>query len=104
MEISAEIRIFGSSMQVLRFLSRVAFICNICFLLASFIQWMPYEIKGEPVASIIVMGYLMALVVNVAVNASVILLFLIGKLRSTGIPVWLGIANFLFFVLQIILF
>lgn len=91
-------------MQVLRLLSRVAFICNICFLLASFIQWLPYKVEGGAVSMIIVLGYLLAIVVNIVVNVSVILLLLIGRLRKAAIPVWLVIVNFLFFALQLTLF
>jgi hypothetical protein len=91
-------------MQVLRLLSRVAFICNVCFILASFIQWLPYKVEGGAVSLIIVLGYLLAILVNVAVNVSVLLLLLIGRLRKAGIPVWLVIVNFLFFILQITLF
>jgi hypothetical protein len=95
---------FWQSMQVLRLLSRVAFICNICFLLASFIQWLPYKVEGGAVSLIIILGYLLAIIVNVVVNVSVMLLFLLRKLRTSPIPVWLVIVNFCFFLLQITLF
>jgi hypothetical protein len=91
-------------MQVFRFLSRVAFICNICFLLASFIQWLPHPPEGEPVSSIIVMGYLLSMLFNMLVTLAIIVLFIIGKLRAAAIPVWLLVVNGLFFLLQLILF
>jgi hypothetical protein len=90
-------------MRVLRLLSRVAFICNICFLLASFIQWLPHPPEGEVVGQIIVMGYILSMLVNVIINISVILLFVIGKLRVAAIPIWLLVVNMLFFLLQLIL-
>jgi hypothetical protein len=91
-------------MQVFRFLSRVAFICNICFLLASFIQWLPHPPEAEPVASIIVMGYFLSMLFNVLVTLAIIVLFIIGKLRAAAIPTWLLVVNGLFFLLQLILF
>jgi len=91
-------------MQVFRFLSRVAFICNICFLLASFIQWLPHPPEGELVGQIIVMGYILSMLFNIITGLSIIILFVIGKLRTAAIPIWLLVINGLFFLLQIILF
>jgi hypothetical protein len=88
-------------MRLLRLLSRVAFICNICFLLASFIQWLPNPPEGEPVATVIVMGYLMSALFNIIVNLWVIVLLTAKRLRAAAVPVWLLIANFAFFVLQL---
>jgi hypothetical protein len=90
-------------MQLLRLLSRVAFICNICFLLASFIQWLPDPPEGGLISMIIVMGYLLAILVNTAVNVWVLALFITRRLRSGLVPSWLLIANFVFFTLQLTL-
>ena len=90
-------------MRVLRLLSRVAFICNIWFLLASFIQWLPHPPEGTLISNFIVMGYILSMLVNVIVALSVIFLFVIGRLRAAGIPVWLLVINMLFFLLQLIL-
>ena len=88
-------------MRLVRFLSRVAFICNICFLVASFTQWLPALPEGLA-SDIVVLGYLVAIIVNLIVNLIVLLLLPFGKLR--GVPVWLLIVNGLFFIAQIILF
>ncbi|HMI60687.1 MAG TPA: hypothetical protein VK518_07265 [Puia sp.] len=90
-------------MRVLRLLSRVAFICNICFLLASFIQWLPHPPEGIIISDILVLGYILSMLVNVVVGLSVIVLFVIGRLRAAAIPVWLLVINMLFFLLQLIL-
>ena len=91
-------------MRVLRLLSRVAFICNICFLLASFIQWIPNPPEGELVSVIIVLGYLLAIFINTMVNIWVGLSLLTRRLRHGMVPLWLLIVNALFFILQIILY
>ncbi|HEY4061208.1 MAG TPA: hypothetical protein VGM30_04875 [Puia sp.] len=91
-------------MQLLRLLSRVAFICNICFLLASFIQWLPNPPEGGWVSTVIVLGYMLSILVNVVVNCWLIGLLLLKRLRAAGIPLWLLIINFLFFILQLVLF
>ena len=90
-------------MQAVRFLSRVAFICNICFLLASFIQWLPHPPEGELISQLIVLGWLLSILFNTIVNILIIVLFVFRRLRRAAVPVWLLIANFVFFVLQIIL-
>jgi hypothetical protein len=90
-------------MRLLRLLSRVAFICNICFLLASFIQYIPNPPEGGWVSTVIVMGYLLSILVNVVVNCWLIGLLFAKKVRTTGVPIWLLIVNFAFFILQLLL-
>ncbi|HVS96700.1 MAG TPA: hypothetical protein VHE54_09435 [Puia sp.] len=90
-------------MRLIQFLSRLAFICNICFLLASFTQWIPAPPENALLSDIIVLGYLGALVVNLIVNLAIVILFVAGRLRRTGIPGWLLIVNFVFFIVQIVL-
>ncbi len=89
-------------MRLLRLLSRVAFICNVCFLLASLVQYLPHPPEGEIISSIIVLGYFLSVIVNVLVNLSLLILFIFGKLKAAGIPAWLLIVNFLFFIVQFI--
>jgi hypothetical protein len=91
-------------MRLLRLLSRVAFICNICFLLASFVQWLPHPPEGGLVSMIIIMGYLLAILVNTVVNTWVIALLIFRRLKVGLVPTWLLIANFAFFTLQLVLF
>jgi len=88
-------------MGVLRFLSRVAFICNLCFLVVSFSQWLPQLPDNALTSDLIVMGWMVALVVNVIINLTLLILFVIGRLKKTGIRTWLIIVNFLFFTAQI---
>lgn len=90
-------------MQLLRFLSRVAFICNICFLLASFVQYMPKPPEGAWVSTGIVLGYIVSILVNVVVNCWLIVLLFGKRLRAAGVPVWLLIVNFVFFIVQLFL-
>ena len=91
-------------MRLLRFLSRLAFICNICFLLASILQYLPAPPDNALTADIIILGYFGPIAVNLFVNLIVILLFILRRVWASGIPRWLLIMNFLFFIAQIILF
>lgn len=88
---------------MLRLLSRVAFICNICFLLASFVQWLPNPPEGIVVSYVILLGYLLSGLVNVVVNGWVLTLLLVRRLRAAAVPTWLLIVNFIFFILLLIL-
>jgi hypothetical protein len=90
-------------MRLLRFFSRVAFICNICFLVASFAQWLPALPDNALTSDILVSGYFLSIIVNVLVNITVLILFLIRRLRTAAVPPWLLVVNLLFFVAQIFL-
>jgi hypothetical protein len=91
-------------MRLLRFLSRLAFICNICFLLVSLLRYVPAPPDNALVSDIIVLGYFGPIAVNLFVNVIVVLLFLLRRVWASGVPRWLLITNFVFFVLQILLF
>lgn len=91
-------------MQWLRFLSKLACICNGCFLVAVIIQWMPHPPEGELVSIIIILGYIVAILINAFVNICyAFLLFSTRPLRNV-VPLWLILTNFLFLIPQLILF
>jgi hypothetical protein len=91
-------------MRLLRFLSRLAFICNSCFLLVSVLRYLPSPPDNALVSDIIVLGYFGPIAVNFLVNVIVVLLFLLRRVWASGVPRWLLITNFVFFVIQIIFF
>lgn len=87
----------------IRFFSKVAFICNICFLFALLIQWMPHPLQGDLIATTVILGYVFSAIVNLIINLWCAVLFLSGKLLNNSVPVWLIIANFLFLIPELIL-
>ena len=89
-------------MRLLRFLSRVAFICNVSFVLTSLAQYVPHLQDGTILSTIVVMGYLMSIVVNILVNLSLLVVWAFRK-RAMEIPLWLVIVNFIFFVVQLLI-
>jgi hypothetical protein len=91
-------------MRLVRFLSRLAFICNICFLVATLTQWLPAIPDNALLSDIIILGYLVSVLINVLVNCIVLVLLLVGKLRTATIPIWLLLVNAVFFIVQILLF
>ena len=92
-------------MRWLLFLSRLAFICGIFFLLS--VSLLIYDwAKDDAVTSTIVMiGYVMGMaIVPVVVISYLIILFLRRKL-TTVVPLWLVVANTLFlFILLFYIF
>ncbi len=90
-------------MPALRFFSRVAFICNICFLAALAILWMDHPPEGDLISLIIVIGFVFSFIINQIVNICYAINLLLKKPIRNFIPTWLMIANFLFLIPELIL-
>lgn len=92
-------------MRWLLFLSRLAFICGICFLIslgmAAFNQT-----NDEPVSStVIIIGYAMGLIVVPITDICYLVVMLMGRKLAKFVPLWLVIANVLFlFILLFYIF
>lgn len=92
----------SKSFKWLLVLSRVAFICNICFLIAFSIQMTDW-IKNEDITSMIALiGYVMGFIINPLLVLCYLLLFIVSRKKLRIIPSWLLTANILFLVIQIL--
>jgi hypothetical protein len=94
-------------MQSLIFFSRVAFICNVCFAVVWTMRYYPMLKQGQPgefVSLVLILGILIAFLLNIVVNLFVIVFMLQRKSIWKHFPQWLIITNFLFLLPQIILF
>ena len=89
------------SMRWLLFLSRLAFVCNIFFLLAVSLQFGNWMQNPDIAATIAVIGYLMVVLFNPLVNICYLVLLFLRKKFWTVVPSWLITANLLFLVMQI---
>ncbi|MBN9380395.1 MAG: hypothetical protein J0H74_06500 [Chitinophagaceae bacterium] len=89
-------------MRLLRHLSRVAFICNICYLLASLVQYIPNPPEGEALSTIIVLGWLLSILVNFVVNGWLLVVWAFRK-GLLDIPRWLWIVNLIFLIVQLVI-
>ena len=90
-------------MRKLLFFSRVAFICNVCFVLAWLMKYLP-PIQQEHIAStILVLGLGLSLVLNVTINLFIIVFLLQRKPVWEHIPRWVAVVNALFLIAQLIL-
>jgi hypothetical protein len=90
-------------MPRLLFFSRVAFLCNICFLITFLMRYVPALKEGLFVSTIIVIGLVMSIVINLIINLFYLLVAVADKPISHYVPTWLIVINFLFFVFQVIL-
>jgi RsiW-degrading membrane proteinase PrsW (M82 family) len=94
-------------MQSLIFFSRVAFICNVCFVLVWVMRFYPILKQGQPselVSLVLILGFLVAFLLNLVVNSFILAFMMQGKPVFKRFPRWLIITNFLFLFPQIILF
>lgn len=82
------------------FISRIAFICNICFAAAFIIRYM-HAMQDPVISTILIAGLVISFPANVIAN----FLYAVALLRRQPIrkfiPVWVAICNFLFFIYQI---
>jgi hypothetical protein len=91
-------------MRAVLFLSRVAFILNIFFVISLLGRMRLFTINNDYVTGfIITSGFGLALIVNVILNTILAVRVLRGK-SNVGIPGWLINTNFILLVAQIIFF
>lgn len=90
-------------MPKLLFFSRVAFICNICFLLTWVMRYGPPIPQGHIATTVLILGIGLSVFLNVIINFFIIVLLAQRRLRTSTIPVWLIVANALFLIAQLIL-
>jgi hypothetical protein len=94
-------------MQNLIFFSRVAFICNVCYVLVWIMRYYPILKQGQPgefVSLVLILGILIAFLLNIVVNLLVLVFIWRRKAVWKLFPGWLIITNFLFLLPQIIFF
>ena len=92
-------------MGLFRMLTRSAFICNVCFLLAIFILWMRQSVNiiNPGLASlIIVMGFVLSIILNLIVNIWQLIRW-VKKKPANGIPLVFKYLNGGFLTIQLIL-
>lgn len=87
-------------MRWLLFLSRLAFICNVCFLLAFSLKLTKWIADQDLSATIIVIGFVMVVLFNPLVNLCYLVLALVRRKALSMVPAWLITANIFFLLLQ----
>ena len=92
----------SNSFKWLLFFSRVAFICNVCFLVAFSVQLTDWIRNGDITSMVALIGYVMGFIINPLLILSYFLLFVLSRKRLKSVPSWLLTANILFLVIQIL--
>lgn len=85
----------------MRTFSRIAFICNIFFLLAVALRFTSWVRDPDLVSLIIIIGYVLVVLFNPLVNLCYLILFIFRKKLGTVVPAWLITANLMFLIMQI---
>ena len=88
-------------MRWLLFLSRLAFVCNVFFLVALSLQFTRWFHNQDAESLVIIIGYFMAVLLNPAAVLCYAILLLRNRRKLQNIPVWLMIANVLFLGFQL---
>ncbi len=88
-------------MRWLSFLSRLALLCNIFFLLAVSLQFSNWLHNQDITSTIAIIGVFMVILFNPLVNICYAVLFLFRKKFWTIVPSWIITANILFLIMQI---
>ena len=89
-------------MRMLSFLSRVAFVCNVFFVISFIIQLTNWIQQEQLRSTIVLMGYILGIPVNLLVNLGYLIFLLVRKKKPWPVPAWLVTANVLFFIIQIL--
>jgi hypothetical protein len=82
-------------------LSKLAFICNVCFLATLVMHFRLFLPDGAVNSTVIIIGQVVSFVVNIIVNALFFSGMLVKKWRKDCVPAWLPWVNFLFLLVQL---
>lgn len=88
-------------MNWLRFLSRLAFICNVVFLLAVALRFRTFVSDPDTVSVLGIIGYFMVFLLNPVVNLCYLFVWLAKRKLWAYVAPWLAISNFVFLLLQL---
>jgi hypothetical protein len=81
-------------------LSRIAFICNLFFLLAFSLQLTNWIRDEQLTSTILIIGYVMGFILNPLTNFSYLVFGIFSRKSLIIIPSWLIVANVLFLVID----
>jgi len=86
----------------LLFLSKLAFICNLVFLVSFVFRITNWLSNHDIKAYIIIIGWVLSVIFNPIVVFIYLLFFWIKRKSLTIVPVWLIVMNILFLFLQLV--
>jgi hypothetical protein len=88
-------------MDKLPLLARIAFICNLCFVITWISHFTTILPDGALSSSVIILGQLCAVFVNLGLNIVYWVARFTGSEKIRDVPLWLVWANLLFLLSQV---
>jgi hypothetical protein len=88
-------------MRWLLFLSRLAFICGIFFLLSVSLLIVDWTRDDAITSTIITIGYIMGLIIVPVVNLCYLVVLFVKRRIAVFVPLWLVVSNILFLFILI---
>ena len=89
-------------MKALRFLSKLALVCNFFFVLTVLLHFNRFLEDQAIVSTVVIIGYALAVFVfTPLVSILYLVLFLLRKKLFDVVPKWLVLTNFVFLLLEI---
>jgi len=89
-------------MRWLLFLSKLAFICNLAFLVSFIFRFTNWLTNHEIQQYIIIIGWVLSVIFNPLVVLCYLLFFLIKRKGLLIVPAWLTVMNVFFLFLQLV--
>ena len=89
-------------MRWLLFLSRLAFICGLFFILSISLLIYKWTKEEDVAGTIITIGVFMGLIIVPVTNLCYLAIFIIRQKLKAYVPMWLIIANILFLLLNVL--
>lgn len=89
-------------MRWLLFLSKLAFICNVLFLVAFTFRignWTHYQ---DIISIVIIIGWVLVFLFNPLVNLCYLILLLTKRRSLAIVPVWLKTSNIFFLIIEMV--
>lgn len=89
-------------MRLLQFLSRLALVCNLFFVIGVSLQLTKWFRNQDAEATVLIIGFFLAALVNPVANLCYAGVWIGNRPALASVPLWLRIANFIFLLLQIL--
>lgn len=82
-------------------LSKLAFICNLCFLATLVMHFWLFLPEGAVNSTVIITGQVISFIVNIIVNIVFVAGLLVKKWKRTCSPAWLPWVNWIILLVQL---
>ncbi|SEB09631.1 hypothetical protein SAMN05660909_05418 [Chitinophaga terrae (ex Kim and Jung 2007)] len=90
-------------MRWIRFLLKLAFICNLCFLISEVLRYTVYNHTYDAVINhVLVLGIGIAFPLNGLICVVTGVLLMLKKIQWKALPPWLYLLNIIFLIVQLI--